>query len=515
LQGKDSSDTAVREDKPRIVLLFPAPLDEQDYSLEMPLSILFVAAPLYAEGYELVLIDERLHDDPEGDLLKAANGALCVGISTMTGFQLRGAIRYSRMIKKATPSVPVIWGGYHPSLLPELSAAEPYVDAIVRGQGERTFQEIVSRLEEGKGYEGVAGVTYRDKDGVVVNNPDRPMTDVEEFPPAPYELIDIERFFRINGGRRALQTISSQGCPFKCTFCVEPKVFGKWSGRSAKRVVDDLESLNRRYNLEHVTFSDPNFFVSRKRVDEFCNLLIERGINVTWSATARADQIVKIGSDLSKLMGRSGCSQIGVGMESGSRPILELIDKRISPEQASDSNSILEDAGIQGCYAFMVGFPPQLPEARGEIWQTLMLIKSMRKKHPGVVTITFYATPYPGTPLHDIAVKLNLKMPQTTEEWAGWESTSVHTTWITEGDKDLVERCNNFYFPFAYPNKQLRQRMKKWPWKAFLYPLHWLAAVRCRVDWYRLPLEWRLMQRLGNLKRFRRISTQIGALRGN
>ncbi len=501
--------------KPRIVLLSPAPLDQQDYTLEIPLSILAVAAPLHAEGYELVLIDERLHDDPEGELLAAADGALCVGISTMTGFQLKGAIRYSRMIRKEASSVPVVWGGYHPSLLPEQTASEPYVDAVVRGQGERTFQEIVTRLEEGKDLAEVAGATYRNRAGEVISNPDRPMEGLEDFPPAPYELLDIDRFFRVNGGRHALQYISSQGCPYKCRFCVEPKVFGKWSGRSAQQVADDIEELDRRYGLEHVTFSDPNFFVSRKRVEEVCNLLVERGLKLSWSAAARADQVVRIDPGLSRLMAQSGCSQIGIGMESGSQAVLDLIDKRISPEKAIASNSILEDAGIQGCYAFMVGFPPQLPEAKGEVWQTLMLIKAMRRAHPEVVTITFYVTPYPGTPLYDIALQLQLEMPRSTEEWADWESTSVHTTWISSADKDLVERCNNFYFPFAFPNQQLRRHMGKWKWKAFLYPLHLLAAGRCRFDFYRWPFEWRLMQRLGNLKRFRRISSQIGALRGN
>ncbi|GBE57392.1 radical SAM superfamily protein [bacterium BMS3Abin01] len=470
---------------------------------------------MHAEGYELVLIDERLHDDPEGDLLAAADGALCVGISTMTGFQLKGAIRFSRMVRKEAPSVPIIWGGYHPSLLPEQTASEPYVDAVVRGQGERTFQEIVTRLEGGGDLTDVAGVTYRNQAGEVISYPDRPMTGLEGFPPAPYELLDIDRFFRVNGGRHALQYISSQGCPYKCKFCVEPKVFGKWSGRSAEQVADDIEELDRRYGLEHITFSDPNFFVSRKRVEEICNLLMERGLKISWSAAARADQVVNIDPGLSRLMAQSGCSQIGIGMESGSQAILDLIDKRISPEKAIASNSILEDAGIQGCYAFMVGFPPQLPEARGEIWQTLMLIKAMRRAHPEVVTITFYVTPYPGTPLYDIALQLQLEMPRNTEEWADWESTSVHTTWISNADKDLVERCNNFYFPFAFPNRRLRKHMAKWKWKAFLYPLHLLAAARCRFDFYRWPFEWRLMQRLGNLKRFRRISSQIGALRGN
>lgn len=503
-----------RPKKPKIVLLFPSPLEGSHYSLEIPLSILAVAAPLHADGYEVVLIDERLHEDPEAAFLKAADGALCVGVSTITGYQLKRSIDFSRLLKSRYPDVPVVWGGYHPSLLPELSASEPYVDAVVRGQGERSFQELIGRLEEGRDLHGVAGVTFQDKSGEVVTNPARPMDDVNEFPAAPYHLLDIKKFFQINGGRHALQYISSQGCPFKCTFCVEPHVFGKWSGRSAEKAVAEIKALDQAFGLEHVTFSEPNFFVNKKRAQDICRLLIKEGLNVTWSAAARADQLLKISPEMMKLMADSGCFQIGVGMESGSREVLNLIDKRITPEKALDSNEALEKAGIHGDYAFMVGFPKQLTEAQGEIWQTLMLIKKIRKMHPDVITLTFYVTPYPGTPIYDIAVKLNLKMPRTTEEWAEWESTTVSTTWISEKDKDFVERCNNYYFPFAYPNTQLRKRMRRLRWKPVLYPLHWLAALRCWINFYGVPMEWRLMQLLSRTRRFRRVGSQIDALRG-
>ncbi|MHB1463800.1 MAG: B12-binding domain-containing radical SAM protein [Thermoleophilia bacterium] len=500
--------------KPRIVLLFPQPLEVGDYSLEIPLSILAVAAPLHADGYEVVLIDERLHDDPERDLLAAAEGALCVGVSTITGFQLKRSIHFSRLLKQHHPDLPIIWGGYHPSLLPELTAGEPYVDAVVRGQGEVSFREIVSRLEAGEGFAGLAGVTFRDAAGAVVSNPDRPMADVSSFPPAPYELLDMEKFFRLNGGRRALQFVSSQGCPFKCTFCVEPKVFGKWSGRNAEQVVDEIEALSRRYRLDHVTFSDSNQFASMKRMKEIMTLWLERGLRMTWSGAARADQMEKITPEISALLKQTRCAQIGIGIESGSQAILDLIDKRTSPEKAIRSNVNLEAAGVQGCYAFMVGFPKALPEAKNEIWLTLMLIKEMRRRHPEIVTVTFYVTPYPGTPVYDIALSLRLPLPKKTEEWAEWESTSISTTWITAAEKDMVERCNNFYFPFAYPGRQMRMRLSRMRWKPLLYPLHWLALLRCRFDFYGLPLEWRLMQRLGRTRRFRRIGSQIGALRG-
>ena len=478
------------------------------------MSIMAVAAPVYADGYEVVLFDERLHDDAANDLVAEAKDALCIGISTITGDQLKGAIRYSRLIKERYPEKPIIWGGYHPTLLPELTATEPYVDAVVRGQGERTFQEIVTRLEEGKGFEGIAGVTYRDGSGEIITNPDRPIENLDNFPPAPYELLDIERFFRMNRDRRSIQYFSSQGCPFKCGYCVEPKVFGKWSGRSAGKVVDELEELVRRYRLEHVSFADANFSANLKRIREICELLISREIKITWTVTGRADQIVRFTPEMSRLLKDAGCVTMEIGIESGSQAVLNLVDKRTTPEMALRSNQILKEVGIKGVYAFMVGFPKEITASADEIRQTLLLIKKLRKNHPDVVTVTFFATPYPGTPFYEMTENLDIRRPSTTEEWASWESTSVSTPWITEKEKDLVERCNNFYFPFAYLSQQKRERMRKLKWKLALYPLHWLSLLRTGLDFYGLPFEWFIMKRLLRMKRLRRVGSQIDALRG-
>lgn len=502
------------KDKARVVLVFPKPLGESGYSIEMPLSIMTVAAPIYADGYDVVLLDERLSDDFERELVDAAEGAICVGISTITGYQLKRSIQLSRLLKKRAPETTIIWGGYHPSLLPDQVIAEPYVDVVVRGQGEGPLREIVARLEDGLDLEGIAGVTYKDPQGNVVANPPRRMEKLDNFPAAPYQLLDIELFFQLNKGRRAIQYLSSQGCPYKCGYCVEPEIYGRWSGRSADRVVDEIASLNREYHIEHVSFADANFFANRKRVERICRLIIDQGLEFTWTITARADQVVKIDDQLTDLLRRAGCYKIEIGVESGSQPVLDYINKKTTLGEALRSNTILRDAGIQGVYAFMVGFPKAIPGSEDEIWRTLMLIKEMRRIHPDVITVTFYVTPYPGTPIYELAKELRLEMPESTLEWADWESTKISTEWINEEEKDLVDRCNSYYFPLAYPNKQVRKRMRQLKWMPLLYPLHYLARLRCRFDKYDYPLEWRLMKRIGRIKRFRRVGSQIDALRG-
>ena len=484
--------------KPKVVIVFPRTAGDTANSGIFPLPALAVAAPLHHDGYEVVIMDERHHRDFQSALLDACDGALCVGVSTITGYQLKGAIRYTRLVRRHYPGCTVVWGGYHPSLFPDQVIEEGYADAVVRGQGELSFHELVGRLAAGTDLKGVAGVTYRDLGGTIVTNPPRPFHELDDLPPVPYELVDIERLFDITG-KRSIQYMSSQGCAFHCAFCVEVSVYGGWKAKSAARVVDEIAALKDLCQMDHLSFSDANFFLNPKRVREICELLIERDLGITWSCTARADQVSRMGPEFAAKLRRSGCVKIGIGIESGSERILKLIDKRISPEDAYTANRLLGEVGIQGDYAFMTGFPKEIPESRDEVWQTLMLIKKIRRENPEVITHVFYFTPYPGTQMAEITSKLGLEMPTTTEQWSDWDSDDAKTDWLTPKEKRLVEGCVRMVFPMSFPTRKLKARMSRPLGMLTLLPLHKLSQLRSRSDRYGFPVEWGLAKGLKRL----------------
>ncbi len=127
----------------------------------MPLALLAIGSELDPDLYEVVIIDGRLDPDAESILLSHLDTALCLGVTVLTGAPISDALRMSRAAKRARPDLPVVWGGWHPSMFARECLAEPSVDVTVRGQGEQTFAEIVHRLAQGRSLEGCEGCTVR------------------------------------------------------------------------------------------------------------------------------------------------------------------------------------------------------------------------------------------------------------------------------------------------------------------------------------------------------------------
>ena len=139
----------------------------------MPLALLAIGSELDPEQYEVVIVDGRLEVDPEAALRASLDGALCLGVTVLTGAPISDALRISRVAKQAQPALPVIWGGWHPSMFSRECLEERSVDVTVRGQGEATFKELVERLAAGRSLEGCAGCTVRRADGTILENPPR------------------------------------------------------------------------------------------------------------------------------------------------------------------------------------------------------------------------------------------------------------------------------------------------------------------------------------------------------
>ena len=207
----------------------------------MPLALLAIGSELDPELYEVVIVDGRL--DAEAALISHLDGALCLGVTVLTGAPIADALRISRAAKRVRPDLPVIWGGWHPSMFATECLDEPSVDVTVQGQGEATFEEIVRRLAEGRSLAGVAGCTARLADGTICRNPPRELQSLEKFRAHDYGLIPVERYFELKG-KRQLDFISSQGCNFRCAFCSDPFVYGrKWVGLDPTRMALRLQEL--------------------------------------------------------------------------------------------------------------------------------------------------------------------------------------------------------------------------------------------------------------------------------
>lgn len=492
-----------RRGKGKIVLFFPTPAYDH-YRIELPLAIAVVAAPLEGK-YDIVLVDERVTPAYEQEVLRHLDDAICVGISSITGYQIKRGIAMARRVREANPEVPIVWGGYHPSLFPEQTCESEACDIACVGQGDATFPEIVHSLaEEGGPPAGVLSSVYWTPEGVVANSP-RPLMSMSEILPIPYHLLEVNRTVELNQeiNNETIRTVeyhSSQGCPGKCGYCADATLFQRrWTGVEAERMVGEIENLVNTYNLDQVNFSDANFFANQKRVRRICRGFIDRGLDIRWVASARPDTFHRYKAESLALIRDSGCKRVIIGAESASEPVLELITKGATAEDHLKSARTCSDYGIGGTFTFITGFPrPQGEPPQETAADLLKFIEKIKKINPDIRTKIFIFAPYPGTPLYDLSLKYGLPEPKSLEDWADFNpATMKESLWAEPWEREMIEKVNGFYFPFAYPDTGMQKKLRNGGWKKFPYRVfHALARARVKSGYYSFPLEWVAFRKL-------------------
>lgn len=443
----------------------------------MPLAVLAVGSHLDPERYEVVIVDGRLESDPEAAVLAHLDEALCLGMSVLTGGPIEDAVRISRAAKARRPDLPVIWGGWHPSMFGRECLEEPSVDATVQAQGEVTFHEICDRLAAGESVrelDGCLGCAFRTVDGEVRQNPARPLLDLNRLRPHDYRLLPVERYYRLKG-RRQLDYISSQGCPFRCAFCADPFVYNrKWVGLAPERMGEEIETLWRRYGFDDLSLQDETYFTYAPRVEAVADEILRRGVRTTWAATMRADQGARLSEEILAKCRRSGLRRVIIGVEAGSQEMIDRIRKDIELEQVFVSAEKCRRHGVKVIFPFIVGFPNETEES---IRASLDVAKRLRALSPEFETPIFYFKPYPGSPLTDEAVRDGYTLPCTLDEWARFDFIGSAGPWVTPAVHRRVERFK-FY-----------QRIAWTPGSPWSRPVRALARWRLQRDAYGLPLE--------------------------
>jgi len=439
--------------KPKVVLYNPRAV-----FYTMPLAVMAIASALDRDNIDVVIVDGRLENDPVAAVIAAARSAVCVGVTVLTGAPIHDALAVSRAIKSTYPTMPIVWGGWHPSLFASECLDEPAVDIVVSGQGEDTFRNIVDRLIAG---EPVAGTQTA------------PLKDLNAFPAHDYSLIPVERFFALKGSRQ-IDYISSQGCRFRCAFCADPAVFNRgWTGLEPERIAGEIAFLDQRYSVDDVAFQDETFFTHAQRVNALADEFLKRNLSITWTATLRADQACRLGDELFAKVVRSGLRRVMVGVESGSQEMLDRLHKDMKLEQVRATADMCTRHGVGAIFNFIVGFPG---ESEQSMQATLALAKQLRRSNPDFETPIFYYRPYPGNPMAELSAERGYVFPRGLEQWADFDYVAGRGPWITPAQWQQVERFK-FYTRHA------------WKPGAWRWPLRTTSQWRCNHDWYNLPVE--------------------------
>ena len=266
----------------KIVFFFPSFASSEATA---PLGILAVATPLKRAGFEVVLIDSTITPNFKQRVLEEVKDALCLGISLVTGPMIRETVDIARSVKKWDPDFPIILGGWHPSLLPTQTLEAPYIDYIVRGQGEDSLLELVQHIRAGAAPDFISGIGFK-RDGRLIMTPERSLRPLAEMPPKAYELADFDAYERSCGRRWAMYT-SSLACPFNCGYCTNAGVYGrKWNALPPEQFVEETTDLTRRYALEMLWIVDDNFLVDLDRARGIAEGLVRENSHYRWSIQA-------------------------------------------------------------------------------------------------------------------------------------------------------------------------------------------------------------------------------------
>lgn len=440
----------------------------------MPLALLTIGSHLDPERYEVVIIDARLEDDPIAAVTAHLDEALCLGVTVLTGAPIRDAITLSRAAKAYRPDLPVIWGGWHPSMFGQECLSEASVDATVQGQGEATLAEIVERLSSGASLEGCHGCTYRTPSGEVRENPPRTLQDLNAFRTHNYSLIDVERYFA-RKGKRQLDYISSQGCAFRCAFCADPFVYKRaWLRLHPERMGEEIETLWQQYHFDDVSFQDETFFSYAPRVLAFAEEFLRRQLPITWAATMRADQCWRLSDEIFAKCKASGLRRVIIGVESGSQAMMDRIQKDIKLEQVFFSAERCQKYDVAVNFPFIVGFPGESDES---VQATLAVAKRLRAMSPKFQTPIFYFKPYPGTSITQEAVKDGFNLPSSLDDWSKFDFVGSIGPWVSSQKYYLIESFK-FYQDKAWGQHTVWQRV-----------LQRLARWRLQHDIYGCPVE--------------------------
>ena len=463
------------------VVLFHPPY--KGLPLGPPLSLLSLASPLIERGFQVSIIDGAIDPQYKASLANEIKDSLCLGISLLTGRMIRSAVDVARFVRSANPELPIIFGGWHPSLLPAETVREDFVDAVVRGQGELTLVEIAERLRNGLSYDSVKGVSHRPH-GQVLHNPDRPVERVERVPTPAFQMADFDAYEK-RIGVRTLPYASSVGCPYACHYCTDQVFYNRrFNAYSASRVVSEVTDLVGRYRIEKVPLLDSNFPVNVKRAIEIAKGFLESNLRFRWTFQASTDLLCRMTDAEVCLLGASGVSHMGFGTESASQEVLALMNKKHQRvDEMYETARKSEQAGIRVTFNLILGYPG---ETEADRIQTFGIMNDIACRYANVSFSPNIFTPYPGIPIWPDLRKMGVREPQSLEEWADVDLGSNHLPWLQGSTRDRLKRMLEFFLVhnqirrIASRNNWIRRSMRR----ALGVPLRWrLRTNRFAIPW--------------------------------
>lgn len=394
------------------------------------------------------------------DIVASSSLATCNTYST---------VRTLEIAKKVNPEILTVTGGQHFTVLDKESLRKyPEIDLIVRGEGEKTFSQLLKVTSENQSFFSINGITFRNNDQIIKNPPQKLIKNLDTLPFPGYNFVEnlVHKYhFTGMAGKNTRYALieGSRGCEHQCTFCTQWKHWGhKCRKKSPERIADEFEFCYEKYGSRFFWLTDDNFGLG-KRAKELGKELIKKGFSddIMWFMQARCDDVAKNTDTLLKLR-QAGLRWILLGVENNNPNTLKSFQKKTTPEDAKKAVKILKKNDIFSQGMFIIG---QRKDTEKSMEKLRIFVNDLDPD----LAIFGILTPFPGTQIFEHA-----KQNGWIENWNWADYDMIHAIMPTEtlSIKDVQEELYNCYRSFFGS------------WRRRIFGLFARKALKRRLYWY-------------------------------
>jgi len=361
--------------------------------------------------------------------------------------------KLARTFKKVLPEVPIICGGIHPTSLPEETIKEDCFDMICLGEGEGAMEDLLQRMREKRSYTDIKNLWVKDDSGKVHKNDKRPVIRPLESLPKP----DKSLFAKYGALTSRIMIMTTRGCPFACTFCVNSFRNAAYSGevylrqRSVDDVIEDMIDIKKTYKPKKFRFEDDVFAFNQKWLNDF-KVAYKKHIDLPFHCYVTPSTAK---DDILKSLKEAGCESVSMGIQSGSEKIrTKLLHRRHSDELIIAAAQRIKKYGLKLQAEYIFGFPEETPE---EMWKSFEL----NDKLDAYNTASFIFYPYPKTALAEYSIENGYLSKENYDKIKDGYGSYHTSCWLNLPYKDEVYKYNAMLPVWNVTPKFLKPLMKK------------------------------------------------------
>ena len=372
-----------------------------------PLNELYAATYSRQHGVFPIFLDAQSEPDRYEKMVQARFENIFALVLMSATQSFRRDVSLLERIKSIRPEIKTILFGSHPTFMPQYSLQADAVDYIVRREPEQTLRELLAALSRNEDPSDLPGLGYKDADGAIHINPDRPFMNLDDLPIPDRSLLPkgVDYFNPVVKKVPYTTMQTSRGCPGHCIFCTAPTFYGRRvRTRSAGSVLEELRQI-KQMGFREVFFRDETFTAYENRNHEICEGILSENLDLAWIANARVDMV---DSTSLRLMKRAGCHMVKFGVESGNDEILRNYKKGTNQAQIREAFAAAQSAGLDTHAHLVFGGPGETLET---IDQTIRFVKDLNP-----TTASFgILTPYPGSELFDMVAREHPEIKDGTD----------------------------------------------------------------------------------------------------